>query len=252
MRQLLLLPDPRPLDERLGRDFFRNAPNSPGVYLMRDAADKVLYVGKARNLRQRLRNYRIANPDRMLRRHLRMLREVAGIDFEICASEADALAREASLLLSLRPKYNRAGVWTRAPRFFLWRLLEEKVELSVAEAPQHGWQQSGPLRGDAARLQRTLARLLWLAVNSTRPTSEFPAGWFRRAVPDTVAIHCGSIAEEAGSAVTAFFSPSPGDFAAWVEPFLVARTHPFDRAVIAAELENLEDFSAHRKQVVAS
>ena len=59
MAQLLLFPDPQPLVERLGRDFFRQAPE---VYLMRDAADTVLYVGKAKSLRQRLANYRVANP----------------------------------------------------------------------------------------------------------------------------------------------------------------------------------------------
>ena len=74
MSQMLLIPDPRPLDERLGRGFFREAPKCAGVYLMRDAADKVLYVGKANNLQQRLRNYRIANPDRLPPRQLRMLR----------------------------------------------------------------------------------------------------------------------------------------------------------------------------------
>jgi excinuclease ABC subunit C len=72
--QILLISDPKPLDERLGRKFFRKIPKRPGVYLMRDKADNVLHVGKAKNLQQRLRNYRNANPDRMPRRHLRTLR----------------------------------------------------------------------------------------------------------------------------------------------------------------------------------
>lgn len=62
--QLLLLPDPQPLVERLGRDFFRRLPECPGVYLMRDGTDTVVYVGKAKNLRKRLGSYRTANPDR--------------------------------------------------------------------------------------------------------------------------------------------------------------------------------------------
>ena len=87
MSQLLLIPDPRPLDKRLGQRFFLHAPKRPGVYLMRDAADRVLYIGKAKNLQQRLRNYRIANPDKMPRRHLRMVREVARIEFQFCHNE---------------------------------------------------------------------------------------------------------------------------------------------------------------------
>lgn len=119
MSQLLLIPDPKPLDQQLGQRFFREAPQQPGVYLMRDAADRVLYVGKAKNLRQRLQNYRVANPDRMPRRHLRMVREVARIEFQFCPSEAAALKRESKLLLSLKPRFNRAGVWPGKTRFLV-------------------------------------------------------------------------------------------------------------------------------------
>src|SRR5580698_5102212 len=111
MAQALLFPDPKPLDQRLGRKFFRRAPRRPGVYLMKDASGKVLYVGKAKDLKQRLNNYRLANPDRMPRRHLRMVREVSRIEFQFCADEAAALRRESKLLRALKPKFNRTGVW---------------------------------------------------------------------------------------------------------------------------------------------
>jgi predicted GIY-YIG superfamily endonuclease len=243
MRQLLLIPDPRPLDERLGRGFFRDAPKKPGVYLMRDTAGNVLYVGKARNLQQRLRSYRIANPDRMPRRHLRLLRDVARIEIEVCPSERAALEREASLLRSLRPKYNRAGVWPGKPRFFLWRQLEDRVEMAVADAPQTGWQQSEPLGSNAFRLHRTLALLLWLALNAARGSSEAPAGWFCRNIPTTVAIHCGDVAEQVTLALAGLFTESPNSLGLWLESRFAARTHPFDRAVIAAGLETLAEFS---------
>ena len=61
MAQTLLFPDPKPLVERLGRDFFLTAPSCPGVYLMRDAQGAAVYIGKARNLRQRLAAYRVAD-----------------------------------------------------------------------------------------------------------------------------------------------------------------------------------------------
>src|SRR5512142_2472774 len=103
MPQMLLFPDPRPLVERLGVDFFRQAPECPGVYLMRDSSEVVLYVGKARNLRQRLGAYRVANPDRLRRRHLRLLHAVKRIELQECPDEQSALTREAELLLALRP-----------------------------------------------------------------------------------------------------------------------------------------------------
>src|SRR5436853_2484063 len=111
MSQMLLMPDPRPLVEQLGAAFFREAPEAPGVYLMRDAADEVLYVGKAKNLRKRLGSYRVANPDRMSRRHLRLVNSASRIELHKCDSEASALAKEAALLRNLRPPFNRAGTW---------------------------------------------------------------------------------------------------------------------------------------------
>src|ERR1700679_4045056 len=119
MAQLLLIPDPRPLIDRMGLAFFHELTERPGVYLMRDAQDNILYVGKARNLKKRLNSYRVANPDRLARRHLRLLRAVARIELQECANEAVALAKEAELLLALKPKFNRAGTWPATPRFLV-------------------------------------------------------------------------------------------------------------------------------------
>jgi excinuclease ABC subunit C len=81
----------------------REFPLTPGVYLMKDREGKVLYVGKAKNLRRRLGSYRVANPDRMPPRHLRMLQAVARIELEPCSDERTALARESELLRALKP-----------------------------------------------------------------------------------------------------------------------------------------------------
>lgn len=160
MGQLLLIPDPRPLDQRLGRKFFRKAPRRPGVYLMKDAQDKTLYVGKAKDLRQRLGNYRVANPDRMPRRHLRMVREVARIEFQFCENEVAALKHESKLLRSLKPRFNRAGVWPSKARFIAWRITERRLELGMVETPEPDWRRYGPLNGSARGVHRALARLL--------------------------------------------------------------------------------------------
>ena len=248
MSQLLLIPDPRPLDQQLGQTFFRDAPQQPGVYLLRDASDKVLYVGKAKNLKQRLQNYRVANPDRMPRRHLRMVREVARIEFQFCPGESAALKRESKLLRSLKPKFNRAGVWPGKTRFLAWRQVEEWLELAVTDVPETGWQRYGPLGRHAHHLHRTLACLLWLAMNPSRAFAELPAGWAQGKFAEQTMIHCGNSAKEVARAVAAFFWEAQDGLAPWLESQFTARTHPFERAVIAGELELLKEFSARHRQ----
>ena len=77
--QLRFRPDPQPVVDRLGKAFFRELPEVPGVYLMSGAGDAVRYVGKARDLRHRLASYRVADRDRLPRRLLRLLHQVERI-----------------------------------------------------------------------------------------------------------------------------------------------------------------------------
>ena len=248
MGQLLLIPDPRPLDERLGRKFFRRAPKRSGVYLMRDDAGRVLYVGKANNLQQRLRSYRIANPDRMPRRHLRMVREVARIEFQFCPGESAALKRESKLLRSLRPRFNRAGVWPGKTKFLAWRFCGQNLEIAVAETPDAGWRRFGPLGAHARHLQGILLRLLWLSKNPHRALTELPAGWARGNFGESAVIPCGIDAPEIASLLDAFFYEASQPFLLWFGARFAARIHPFERGVIDAELEALAEFSARHAQ----
>ncbi len=110
--QLWLLPPPRPLVDRFGADFFRRVPDRPGVYLFCGEREGVLYVGKAKSLRRRLGSYRVANPERLSRRIIRLLYQVTRIEWDECPSEAAACHREELLIVTLQPKYNAAGkVW---------------------------------------------------------------------------------------------------------------------------------------------
>ena len=112
--QLWLFPPPKPLVERLGTDFFRALPDGPGVYLMCGATGGVLYVGKARNLRKRLASYRVANPERLPRRIIRLLYRVTRIEYDECPTEEAARNREELLICVLNPRFNGAGkVWPR-------------------------------------------------------------------------------------------------------------------------------------------
>jgi hypothetical protein len=110
--QRWLFPHPRPLVERFGEDFFRRLPERPAVYLMCGSGEGVLYVGKAKNLRKRLGSYRVANPETLSRRILRLLHRVTRIEWDECPDDSAAGYREEMLIAVLQPRFNRAGkVW---------------------------------------------------------------------------------------------------------------------------------------------
>ena len=76
----------------------------PGVYQMQDGAGKVIYIGKAANLRNRVRSY--FRGSALNARSLAMLNKVAGIEVTVTDSETEALLLEQSLIKRHRPTYN--------------------------------------------------------------------------------------------------------------------------------------------------
>src|SRR5919204_945063 len=79
-------------------------PHAPGVYLFRDAAGRVLYVGKAKDLRTRVRSYFSGDGRAKV---TDLLRELAAVDHLVCATELEAGVREVRLIQAHRPRYNR-------------------------------------------------------------------------------------------------------------------------------------------------
>jgi excinuclease ABC subunit C len=80
-------------------------PRRPGVYLMRDAAGKVIYVGKATDLRSRVRSYFHASASHSPKVEA-LVGEIADLDFIVTDSELEALILEANLIKEHRPRYN--------------------------------------------------------------------------------------------------------------------------------------------------
>lgn len=82
-----------------------NIPRRPGVYIYRDGKGQVLYVGKAQNLRQRVRSY--FQPSRQLEgKTMRMLEQVRDVEWITTQTEIEAFLLEESLIKEHRPKYN--------------------------------------------------------------------------------------------------------------------------------------------------
>lgn len=239
MAQLLLFPDPRPLVERLGRDFFRQLPETPGVYLMH-GAETVLYVGKAKSLRHRLGSYRVANPERMARRTLRLLRLVERIAWEECADESSALRRESELLLELKPRFNRAGVWRPPPRHLLWRQTDSRLDLLIANESREGWNALEPSGGGLVYVRAALMRLLWLADNAPASSALMPAGWIHGRLPEIATLELSSGTEQGLSKLVA--GDQPG-FLSWISDRTQGLERAYDLELRDADLKTVTDWA---------
>jgi excinuclease ABC subunit C len=98
-------------DRKFGADLVRELPREPGVYLFRDAAGRVLYAGKAKDLRRRLAGYRNASRRKAQRKMRRLVREAASLEVRPQESERHALLLENELIRTLRPPYNVDGAY---------------------------------------------------------------------------------------------------------------------------------------------
>ena len=99
-KTLTLVKDPERLETRL-----KELPQEPGVYIMRDTSDRILYIGKSKKLRSRVRSY-FRESQRLSDRIAMMVRQVAEIEFIVTDTEAEALALEANLVKQHQPYFN--------------------------------------------------------------------------------------------------------------------------------------------------
>ncbi|MBW4545572.1 MAG: excinuclease ABC subunit UvrC [Symplocastrum torsivum CPER-KK1] len=99
-KTLTLVKNSDRLEKRL-----KEIPQEPGVYLMRDSSDRILYIGKSKKLRSRVRSY-FRESQKLSDRIAMMVRQVVEIEFIVTDTEAEALALEANLVKQHQPYFN--------------------------------------------------------------------------------------------------------------------------------------------------
>jgi len=80
-------------------------PTEPGVYLMRDSSQRILYVGKAKNLKNRIRSY-FQKTETLTAKTRMLMKRVVSIEFQVTQTELEALLLECNLIKKHRPRYN--------------------------------------------------------------------------------------------------------------------------------------------------
>lgn len=102
----------RGFDRKFGLDFVRSLPAQPAVYLFKDAGGRVLYAGKAKNIRERLLRYRSAGRRKAQRKMRALVRAASSVEVRLQPCEAQALLVENELIRTLRPRYNVEGAYS--------------------------------------------------------------------------------------------------------------------------------------------
>jgi predicted GIY-YIG superfamily endonuclease len=110
--QALVVEDRRDAWLRAGERICRDAPQTPGVYVLRDESGRAMYVGKAVNLRRRLRAHFAGRRWRGLKPEMS---RAAAAEWHVVGSELEALLREAALILELQPSVPLVNVQIGAP-----------------------------------------------------------------------------------------------------------------------------------------
>jgi len=138
----------------------REFPQAPGVYLLKDAAGRVIYVGKAKNLRSRASSYFQKAAEEEWRT-APWVKEICDADFVECESEVDALLVESRLIKDVQPKHNRELKDDKTFPYLMITTREDFPRVEVTREPKdrgvrlYGpFANAGDLRGAVQVLQR--------------------------------------------------------------------------------------------------
>ncbi|MBI2711750.1 MAG: nucleotide excision repair endonuclease [Bdellovibrio sp.] len=213
-KQVWLLNYQNPLTQKFGKEFFKSVPVLPGVYWMLGRQGEVLYIGKAKNLRNRLRSYQRAKPEQVSRKVLRLVYLVNEIRWEVVATEKDALLRENALLREHQPPFNVMNTHPETYLFIGFGVAKEEIQLCLSNP---SWKPEALFEADLCLLGRqlkttqvqaekelfgafkgrglirggyaALLRLIWLALaDRHQERFEIPSVLVRRRVPDFYSI----------------------------------------------------------------
>ena len=125
----------RRFDAKFGANRLDEVPRAPGVYEWLGPAEETLYVGKAANLRDRLRQYRNARRTKAHRKMRELVAAASGL--RVCSCESDLAAQllENQLIQSLRPPFNVSGAFTMLYPCIGLRVHERALDLCCTTSP---------------------------------------------------------------------------------------------------------------------
>jgi excinuclease ABC subunit C len=171
----------RDFDRKFGAEFLESLPTSPGVYLVYGQEDELIYVGKAKNLKRRLSQYRNAMLRKKHRRTRAIVKAAARIEFQCTETDFDACFQEMMLIQKHRPCWNIVGAYSFLYPLIGIRSANGNIEFCMTTTPEavlkeypgfefHGAFRSRRITGDAFFALMRLLRFIGHVNPSKRRT----------------------------------------------------------------------------------
>ena len=186
----------RDFDRKFGADFLDSLPGSPGIYLVYNLEDELIYVGKAKNLKRRLSQYRNTARRRKHRRMRGIVKEAARIETQCAKTDFDACLTEMMLIQKHRPRWNIVGAYSFLYPMIGIRSTDGNIEFCMTTTPDavlnqypgvefHGAFRSRRITGDAFFALMRLLRFVGHVnpVNRRNRTPRHTYVWSFRRLP---------------------------------------------------------------------
>jgi hypothetical protein len=232
--------------------FFSELPKQSGIYKMYGEDGELLYVGKAKNLKARLLSYRNARLTRLSRKTRFLLHQVRRIDFEVQASEQEALLLENQNIRSLKPRFNRLSKNPEAYCFLGLRFWSSGFEYRFVSGfewrdsvvrPSRDFHMFGCFRA-RSRLRECLqrfSRVFWRLIHEEQ-TERIPLLLMRERPPLRQSILWLKPNPFSEKKILRYFR---GTSIVWIkearEKITQAPLDPFEKYLLMADLDFLED-----------
>src|SRR5829696_1928731 len=126
----------RSFDRKFGPKFLESLPGSPGVYLVYDQHDELIYVGKAINLKRRLSQYRNILRRKQHQRMRGIVQEGAQIRIQCAETHLDACLAETLLIQKHRPRWNIVGAYSFLYPLIGIRAVNGNIEFCLTTTPE--------------------------------------------------------------------------------------------------------------------
>lgn len=180
-----------PLEDRVGTSFFEELPKDPGVYKMLGRQKVLLYVGKAKNLRNRLYTYRRAKMESATRKIIRLIRMTHEIEIEICDSEKEALLLENKLIRTHQPEFNYAKKQPETYYFIGIDRMEQALHFSLQMHRPESEYVYGSFKGHrlVRKTMGSIIRLLYIFENEIESVFKLPSLLTQKLTPMEYKLH---------------------------------------------------------------